>query len=84
MKRMSLMFFIIIAFAASVYGQDRYFDTELPIPPVLEETKPNYYELEAVEGKKIFFSEIETSTLGYNSNYLGPNNKSRERAEGQH
>lgn len=48
----------------------------LPIPPVLEsETLPDgtrVFNLEAREGRREFFDNKSTRTLGYNGDYLGP------------
>ena len=52
------------------------FRTVLPIPPILEDENPETPEMEitltAGRGKRAFFRDVATPTLGYNGDYLGP------------
>ncbi|WP_010093540.1 multicopper oxidase family protein [Ornithinibacillus scapharcae] len=54
----------------------------LPIPPLLEDVNPDpnraEFHLTAQNGTSEFFNGIETETLGYNGNYLGPVIRVRE------
>jgi len=49
---------------------------KLPIPAILKDknSDPNIadFSLESQEGRTSFFSKIETQTMGYNGNFLGP------------
>lgn len=48
----------------------------LPIPPLLEDLDPSegegHFKLVAQKGTQNFYDHVETPTMGYNGNYLGP------------
>ncbi|WP_422484755.1 multicopper oxidase family protein [Gudongella sp. DL1XJH-153] len=51
-------------------------DSTLPIPPLLEDTDPSpdraEFRIIAQNGTKEFVPGVQTDTMGYNGNYLGP------------
>jgi len=56
-------------------GQQTSFSKPLPIPHLLEGTEKNgvlHFNLQVQEGEREFYPGVESSTLGYNGNYLGP------------
>lgn len=57
----------------------------LPIPPLLEDTDPSEeraeFEIIAQASSKAFIEGVETDTLGYNGDYLGPTIKVRRGEE---
>jgi FtsP/CotA-like multicopper oxidase with cupredoxin domain len=60
-------------------------EVALPIPPLIEDTDPSEdkmaFELIAEGSSKAFIDGVETDTLGYNGDYLGPTVKVRRGEE---
>lgn len=64
-----------IMLPSPVWSALRSFSKPLPIPPLLEaggQGSEGQFQLRVQRGGSRFFDDVETATLGYNGNYLGP------------